>query len=553
MMKRRSNLCSPWPRTCVASAILAAWASGASAFEINTGNPDLVTRWDTTVKYSLASRTGSDDPVYLGADNANGDDGSRNFGKGIVSNRLDLFTEADLVWKRRFGVRVSAAAYYDSVYNKSNDNPGFAGGAFPNNASTPYNEFTKSARDQMGRNAEFLDAFVFGKVDLGEVPLTFRAGQHALTWGESLFFGGNAISGGMMPVDAIKLASVPGTQFKEAIRPVPMVSGTAQLTSRVSLGAYYQFRWEKSVIPAAGSYLSTSDILDAGGEQLLAGPTAASRQADRTPKDSGQGGIQLRYRGDDTDLGMYLIRYHEKSLQPVTVLGMTPMGVMPTGYYTAYNQGVTAFALSASRSFGLYNFAIEAGVRDNASLASSQGGDFSAIAPVPAADVTDNPGYATGRTAHVNLSVLATLDESPLWREASLTGEIAWNRVLSVQKNVAALDPNGTRDGVALRVMLEPTYRSVFPGVDIGVPVGFSWAPKGARPLAAGTPGAWVPENGGDVTIGINASYRDAWRFTLAYTHFYGKRAPVSVNSVYQWQQALGDRNFISASARYSF
>ena len=539
----------------IAVAALLAVAGAVQGMEIDTGNPDLTIRWDNTVKYSLASRVKSADPLYLAPENANGDDGNRNFNKGLVSNRYDIFSEADFVWKRNFGARISAAGYYDTVYNSSNDNPGFAGGAYPNNLSAPYGEFTKATRDLMGRKAEVLDAFVFGKTEVGEVPVTFRLGQHALTWGESLFFGSNAIAGGMMPVDAIKLAAVPGTQFKEAIRPVPMVSGTAQLTSRLSVGGYYQFRWKETSIPPAGSYPSTADMLVDGGEQLILGPgLGALRGADLQPKDSGQGGIQLRYRGDDIDYGMYLIQYHEKGPQLVPVLGLIPgVGAVPAGYYLGYNQDVTAFALSASRSFGLYNVAVEAGVRKNSSLASTRGADVSGIAPVPATNVTDNPGYATGKTAHINLSVLATLDESPLWREASLTGEVAWNRVLSVTKNAAAVDANSTRDGLALRVMLEPTYRSVFPGVDIGIPVGIGWAPNGSRPLAAGSPGSWLPENGGDISIGLNASYRDAWRFTLNYTHYYGKRDIGQRNGAYTWKQVQGDRDFISASARYSF
>ena len=50
---------------------------------------------------------------------------------------------------------------------------------------------------------------------------TVRAGKHSVLWGESLFFGTNAIAGGQQPFDVVKLLSVPSTQFKEAIRPVP--------------------------------------------------------------------------------------------------------------------------------------------------------------------------------------------------------------------------------------------------------------------------------------------------------------------------------------------
>ncbi len=548
----------PWRPSAVVMALFTTATTPALATDINVGNDDLKVRWDTTVKYSAAARVKSPDSIYLGADNANGDDGDRNFKRGVISNRVDVFTELDAIWQDRFGARVSGAAFYDSVYNKSNDNLGFAGGAFPNNLSVPYNEFAKDTRDRMGRKAELLDAFVFGKFDAGDTRFAFRAGQHSVLWGESLFFGANAIAGGMMPVDVIKLVSVPGTQFKEAIRPVPMISGTAQVTPNLSFGAYYQFQWQKSLIPPAGSYLSNTDFLDAGGEQLLLGPAGANRLSNREPKNSGQGGFQVRYRSDDTDYGLYVIRFHEKTPQVVPVLAnVPPFGPFPINYYLAYNQDVTAYAVSASHSFGLYNVAIEAGIHNNSSLASTQGADASSLAPpsvIAPTNVTGNPGYATGHTAHINISTLATLDQSFLWREATLLAEVAWNRTLSISKNAAAADPNSTRDGSALRFVLEPTYRSVFAGVDLGVPFGLGWAPKGSRPLAAGSPSAWIPQGGGDMSIGLNGSFRDAYRFTVNFTHYYGSKAPVtSPSNIFQWKQSLGDRDFVSASLRYSF
>ena len=81
------------------------------------------------------------------------------------------------------------------------------GGAFPNQTSVPFDEFTSATRKAHGRKAELLDAFVFGKFDVEGMRTTVRLGNHALTWGESLFFGGNAIAGGMVPVDAVKLSS----------------------------------------------------------------------------------------------------------------------------------------------------------------------------------------------------------------------------------------------------------------------------------------------------------------------------------------------------------
>src|SRR6476620_5444975 len=73
-------------------------ASGAvEAFEIETGNPDLVMRWDNTVRYNLGVRAQSQNNTILG--NPNFDDGDRNFSNGsLVTNRVDLLSEFDLVF-----------------------------------------------------------------------------------------------------------------------------------------------------------------------------------------------------------------------------------------------------------------------------------------------------------------------------------------------------------------------------------------------------------------------------------------------------------------------
>jgi hypothetical protein len=83
------------------------------------------------------------------------------------------------------------------------------------------------------------------------------------------------------------------------------------------------------------------------------------------------------------------------------------------------------------------------------------------------------------------------------------------------------------------------------------------YAPKGSRPIAVGNPNAWIPEGGGDVTVGLNFSYLDAWRLSLAYTHYYGQEKTLTsgapTNPQFTWGQTLKDRDFISASLRYSF
>lgn len=557
----------------------------AAAFQIDTGDSDVKVTWDNTVKYSSAWRLQNPDATLTR--NPNMDDGDRNFKKGLISNRLDLLSELDVAYKN-VGARVSGAAWYDSEYLRNNDNPGFPGGAFPNQMSVGSNQFTQATRDIHGKNAEFLDAFVYGKFDLGERRATVRLGQHALQWGESVFFGGNAIAGGMAPVDVVKLLSVPNTQFKEAIRPVPQISGQIQLTPDVSFGAYYQFKWEPNRLPAVGSYFSFVDTAADGGEQLLlAGPGSpfaanAPRIVDQRAGDSGQGGFQMRFRIEETDFGLYLLRFHDKNFQQVVNAGLAPTVVPaaacggafgpagvaigpncflaggPVSYRLAYHEGITAFGGSVSHTFGSANFAMEASIRHNQDLASSGAFDASALGG-PATNNNSNPGYATGKTAHINASVLWTLAPTVLFNEASFMGEVAWNRVLSVTHNpvnaigVAALDPHATRDSIAFRGIFTPTYRQVLSGLDIEVPIGLGFSPKGSRSMALG-PGNFPADGGGDFSVGVNGIYLDNWRVGLSYTHFFGPMDTLlNSTNAFSYKQTQGDRDFIALSVRTTF
>ena len=104
----------------LALASLGAISVNAAAFEVDTGNPDVEMRWDNTVRYNLGVRTHSQDPAILG--NPNADDGDRNFSNGsIVTSRFDVLSEFDLVWRKNYGVRVSAAAWWDPAYNSLDD------------------------------------------------------------------------------------------------------------------------------------------------------------------------------------------------------------------------------------------------------------------------------------------------------------------------------------------------------------------------------------------------------------------------------------------------
>lgn len=553
-------------RTLLAAAALT-YFQGAGAFQVETGQPDLSLTWDTTVKYSNAFRL-KDRSAVLVADPSL-DDGDRNFSKGLVSNRLDLFTEADLKYQR-VGARVSAAAWYDTVYNSTNDNNSanlFGPGTSSTNHTGVYNEFTRETRNLHGRKAELLDAFVFAGFDLGEMRGTVRLGQHTVLYGESFFLGANGIAAAQAPIDIVKALSVPGTQFKELMRPVPQVSGSLQLTDDVSIGAYYQFRWEANRIPAVGSYFSVADNAGAGSERLLpaslpsAPPGAIPRQADLKAKDAGQGGMQLRFRAGEADFGLYAVRYHAKDFQQYTKLSVFPTGaplpapqvfVAPGGFQRVYPEGIRAFGASYSQTFGDVNFASEVSARYNTPFSSQ-----STLAPGQLADNSGNPAYALGSSGHAQASVIWQVPKTPLFNEATLAAEVAFNRALSVKSNEAAIDLNTTRDAFGLRMVFSPVYRQVLAGLDLQVPIGWGANPVG-RSRVVTQFNAPASTHGGDLSIGVNATYRDAWRFGLNYTHFYGDEGPfvsrTSTGTTYRtFQQTYADRDFVSFSARTSF
>lgn len=532
------------------AVMLGAGASDAWAFPVDTGNPDLQIRWDNTIKYSMAWRLKNPSGALTDSSSTlNHDDGDRNFDKGLISNRIDLFSEMDLSYKG-FGARVSGAAWFDGAYNRSNDNqsPGTA-----NAQSVPYNEFTSDTQKLHGHKAELMDAFVFGRADLGEARSSFRIGRHALLWGESLFLGDNGIAGGQAPVDAVKAASVPNTPFRELIRPTPQVSGQVQINSDVSVGAYYQWGWDKTRLAASGSYFSTVDMIGEGAERLIVGgplmpgggSAAYFNRGDMDARDSGQGGLQVRFRAVETDFGLYAIRFHAKT----PTLYLRPGAADPfTGqigqFQWVYPEDIQAYGASFSHTFGIVNLAGEMSIRRNTPLSSDAQVDVTG-----SADNRNNPLYAVGNSLHAQFSWIATLERSFIAEEADFSGEVGWNRRTEVTKNRSALTPRADVDAVNIRFVYEPKYHQALPGLDLSVPVGFGYGFGNSSVV-----GSFLGNQTGDVSIALNATYLDVWRGSLSYTHYLGKAGTfLDENNHASYQQSLKDRDFVSLTVRRTF
>lgn len=543
---RVSGLC-----LAIASACALLSVGTADAFQIDTGNPDLRLSWDNTIKYSAAWRVGKADGSV--ADDSPGpqlntNDGDRNFSRGLISNRFDLLSELDLRYKRNYGLRLSGAAWYDDVYNQGNDNPGHAGQV--NSSVSRPDKFSDDTRDLHGRKAELLDAFIYGRYSVNDMNLNLRAGRFTQLYGESLFFGNNAIAGAQSSMDLIKALSVPNSQFKEILRPVGQLSAQLQINQNVSLGAYYQLEWRKSRLPAAGSYFSFADFVDEGGDMIFyvhpeQGPQVANRAGDIDASDSGQGGLQLKIKSGDFEYGVYAAQYHDKMpqfyLYPDT-----------NRYEQVFAENIRTLGFSVSTLVGETNVAAEMSYRHDMPLVAS--GNTVILPESMRADGDNRAAFPKGNTAHFNLSAISLFNGNSLWDGATFIGEFAFNRRLSVSENRDQLDPLATRDAGALQFVFTPEYFQVAPGLDLQVPIGLGYGLFGRSSVN----GVLFPsENGGNVSLGLKAEYMKKVQASLNFTHFYGSSGSVIKYDTdvpeLSYKNFHGDRDFIALSVQRTF
>lgn len=575
-------------RTTIAIAVSLAWPA-AHAVEIATDNPDIKVRLDLTPKYSSAYRVSDPSAALTRFDvagdpnTANEDDGDHNFNKGLISSRVDLLTEFDVAAKN-YGLRVSGTGWYDSAYRRRNDYNGtrlfVAGAPTPTTLSTASNlpgqapnEFLPGTRYQHGRGAELLDAFVYAKGDIGGMRANVRLGKHTLQWGETLFFGQNGIANAQGPVDVSKILSVPAWQFKEVLLPVEQVSGSLQVSPDVLLGAYYQFKFRPSRLPGVGSYFSDGDYLPDGGVVNFGVDADGhpvnlvyNRSRDLRPKNSGQGGLQLKWNpaGGNYEFGFYAAQYHEKSpAAPV-------FDFVNNNVHLAFAENVRMLGATVNSSIGQLNWGLEGSVRFDAPLTSNPVVLVPGSAHTSCGAGADDPCYAKGRTGHLNLSGVYVLQPSALWQGGAVLAELGYNRTLRVTNDPFAaergqtgvnggLAGNTTKGAWASRVLFEPQYFQVLPGLDLSLPisVGYNFGGRSSAmfKFAGGV------SNGGDYSIGIKGKYQNEWNFSLAYTDYFGAAGTLTETlspgnaapRQLTFGQTLKDRGFLSMSVSRTF
>lgn len=390
-------------------------AAQAQAVEFSFADNEITGSIDTTISYGQLWRVQGQDKTN---DDINTNDGNRNFDTGLVSEVFKITSDLEASY-RNYGVFIRGTAFYDTqIMDKRNDYYDANSPVQPSQSFPRDNSFTRETRHKAGRDAQILDAYVYGNWDVGNMPVSGRFGKQVFNWGEGLFYRGGVNT--TNPVDAAKFR-LPGSEVKEVLVPVEALSFNIGLTDNLSMEAFYQWNWKETAIDPVGTYFSETDLFADGGSVaystqsalipvggLYSGLSAAGiggLQGGRTvdgngnikvanigpdinAKNDGQFGVAFRYIAEElnsTEFGFYFVNYHAKEPTIYADLG-------------AY-QGLDLGAISAQAQ-GALTPQVQQGVANGAGISVA---DLQAILGNPA-----HPAHASLLAAYTDALTTAT-------------------------------------------------------------------------------------------------------------------------------------------------
>lgn len=597
-------------RTLALHAMAAALCAAGvvHAAEIDTGNPDLVLRFDNTVKFNYGHRIEGQNANLLKS--ANFDDGDRNFAKGRVSQRVDWLSELDLVFQNRAGLRVSGAAWHDAAYDKLDNNNLATSNHLGADGKQAFGLSNHTLRYHR-RSGELLDAFVFTSFDVVDMPVNIKLGRHTLYWGESLATPVHGVNYGQSPIDLLKAYSVPGTDAKELFMPRAALSTQMSVTPTLALAAQYFLDWAPARLPESGSFLGFYDYGFQGAETFNLGPLGvAGKIGDGKAPKRGDFGVSARWSPDwiDGTAGLYLRRTSDLLPQANLRLAGLPAALFgPSGaalckaaipgsavvganclfypaalgasskYQLEYADKIDIAGLSLSKSVAGVSLGIDLSYRRNMPLNSTPAmlmpvGTAPAILaalngklnPTLIVVAGDLPGGgqvsgARGNTMHGVFNLLGTMAKTPLSDAATWSAELVWNRLGAVTQGAALFKGRDnypgidkvTRDFVGIAANFTPTWFQVLPGVDLSAPMSYSRGMKGQSAVQVGG-----NEGAGSGSVGLAFDLRQKYRFDVKYVTFFGPLATDAAGAVTSFGGAsalIKDRGFLAATFKTTF
>jgi hypothetical protein len=307
--------------------------------------------------YSIFSPSPTKEDVWAqgkGGYSTNGDAGNQNYNAGESFSKIFKGVHELDIHYQNVGVFVRGMYFYDMAMM---DDDRAASNALTGDVFDPCRD--SEAKKQVCQDVRLLDAYVYGDFEIGEMPFSVRLGDQVISWGESTL-----ISHGISeinPVDVARLRA-PGAEIKEAFIPFGALWGSLGVTENFNVEAFYQYSWEKTILPPPGSYFSTNDFAGDGGhynnvqlgfggnpdmnlDYLMASLNdigaavrtgqispqqagsmyaayagnltlrAPGTKAENEPDDGGQYGLRLSWflpALNDTEISLYHVNYHSR-------------------------------------------------------------------------------------------------------------------------------------------------------------------------------------------------------------------------------------------------
>jgi hypothetical protein len=523
-------------------AALLGFAGEARAIEINTGNPDVQLTWGNTVRYNIGMRVNKRDDVI--GNSPNTDEGDYRFDKNdLVTNRIDLLSELDLNYKRKMGLRLSAAAWGDAAYDgDSRTNPALANrGSYIGNR---YSNYTK--RYFKGPSGEILDAYGFWNFDAGSMSGNVKVGRHTVLWGEALALSAHSVSYAQAPTDGLKALATPGVDAKETALPVGQISGSLQVTPELAFAAQYYFEWQPTRVAEGGTYLGGTDFILRGPDRFSLAPGRfLANQGIEKPRERGDFGLSARWKPTwlDGTVGAYYRVFDERSPTiSLNVAGGT--------YRAVYPENAKLVGLSYATSIGGMSTGVELVHRRRTALNSS---------------ITDGaPEGARGNTWHALFNTVAVVGPNKLWDQLTVTGELAYSRLSKVTSGQqyfldCAKRPAGdqgaetgcvTKDAWQAFLRVSPSWAAVWPGWDVSALASLSLGLKGNSAVLGGG-----NEKAGSYSLGMTFTYNQRHDFSIAYNDYLATREVNPATGLIRVSNGsqIQDRGWLSLTYKGSF
>jgi len=546
-----------------------------SAIEIDSNG--ITGNFDTTISWGAARRVQSISPSLIARSNptgtafsSNGDDGNKNYDKGLISNVLKVTHDLGLDYKN-FGAFLRGSYFYD----------------FHNHDNT---RLTSVAKDRVGSDADILDAYVSGSFEIGGKALDVRLGNHVVSWGESTFIQ-NSINS-INPIDVAKIR-VPGAELREALLPIPMLSVSQEVTDNLSLEAVYIAKFEHTKIDPAGTYFSTNDFASDGGQYAIIGfgavpevvcGTASAfavncipRIADRDADDKGQFGVALRWlvpELDDTEFGFYALRYHSR-LPIISARAVTSAAPSSGRVLVEYPEDINLFGVSFNTVLPSSGVALQGEyshrtnvplqIDDVELLFSALCSGLSQLGACPSGFGGEISGYRRHKVGQFQMTATKVIGSGNpfnatqwvLLAEAGIThvydmpdksvlryeapGAVTPGSATGAGAFGVPQEVNGFADATSwgYRLVTRLDYNSVGNGINLSPRFVFAHDVNGTSP----GPGGNFVEGRKAITLGLGATYLNKWSADASYTAYFGAG---NYNQIH-------DRDFVAVNVKYSF